>query len=112
MSKSGVDALVRRRLPVLPTSSVSHDGVGAYDKPALRAEDVLTAQSFMRCHPYNATFRAEHCLARQAKAKLATSAKDKLYGRTAEFGRCRSCPQGELVVATLAARKRVAKRMR
>jgi hypothetical protein len=112
VSKRGVDAFVRRKLPVINDSAVSPEGVGAFDKPAARPEDVLTPQSFMRCHPYAATFRAEHCLSRQKLSKLATSAKDKLYGRSSEFGRCRSCSQGELVIAILAARKYVAKRMR
>lgn len=111
MSKSGVDLLVRRRLPVLPDDAVAADGTGSYERPATQPDLVLNEQSFMRCHPYNATFRARTCLDRQTQATQPASGREKLFGR-AEFARCRSCEQGKLVAITISARKRIAKRFR
>lgn len=112
MSKSGVDVLVRKRhLPVLPDGAIASDGTGSYEKPAQNAEDVQTAASYMRCHAFNATFRASMCLARQAQAAQPASGRERLFGRP-EFARCRTCEQGQGVAATIKARERIAKRYR
>lgn len=112
MSKSGVDLLIRKRsLPVLVEGAVAPDGTGSYEKPALTAEAVQTADSYMRCHPYNATFRAHMCLQRQEQAAQPASGRERLFGRP-EFATCRSCAQGKGVRMSIDARKRIAKRYR
>lgn len=109
MSKSGVDLLVRRKLPVLSEGAVAQDGTGSFENPAQLPEDVLTEDSYMRCHPYNATFRARTCLERQKQASLPTSGREKLFGKQ-NVSRCEKCEQGQLVDATIAARRRLARR--
>lgn len=110
-SKSGVDALVRgnRRLPVLSEGAVAEDNTGSFDQPAMVPEDVRTPDSYMRCVPYNATFRAQVCLERQQQAMQPATGRERLFGK-ANVSRCKDCELGKSVVATIAARKRIARR--